>query len=83
MFKLINFGYPYFLLLFLIFPILIIWYIYRNNKGIPTLKISTIDTFNNIKSAGKQKLYHILFALRLLALALLIIVLASPQTNLS
>jgi len=65
--------------LLLLLPIAIIWHILKHSKQTAELKMSSIKGF---KSASRfwTNFRHLLFALRLIALALLITALARPRT---
>lgn len=63
----------------LLLPIAIAWYVFKHNKQSAELKISSIEGFKTTSSFW-SKLRHVLFVLRLLALALLITALARPRT---
>ena len=63
----------------LLIPIAIVWYIFKRNQQTAELKISSLQGFK-VTSSLWSKFRHILFALRLLALALLITALARPRT---
>ncbi|WP_159021985.1 VWA domain-containing protein [Formosa sp. L2A11] len=65
--------------LLLLLPLAIVWYIFKQNKQNAELKMSSIKGFK-VTNSWLPKLKHILFALRLLALALLIMALARPRT---
>lgn len=65
--------------LFLLLPIAILWYIIKYKKQTAELKISSLKGFKATNS-WLPKLKHALFALRLLALALIIMAIARPQT---
>jgi Ca-activated chloride channel family protein len=65
--------------LLLAIPIVIVWYIFTYNKQTAELKISSLKGFK-MASSWLPKLKHGLFALRIIALALLITALARPQT---
>jgi Ca-activated chloride channel family protein len=65
--------------LLLLLPIAIAWYIFKQNKQTTELKISSIEGFKTTSSIW-SKLRHVLFALRLIALGLLITALARPRT---
>ncbi|BAO75355.1 vWA domain-containing protein [Winogradskyella sp. PG-2] len=67
----------FWLLLFL--PIAIVWYVFKHKKQTAELKISSIKGFKTASSIW-SKLRHLLFALRLIALGLLITALARPRT---
>ena len=79
----IEFAYPGFFWLFIIVPLMIGWYIWKNKVLQGTLSMSSTGGF----SSGKKNLYpifrHYGIVLRTLALSLLIVALARPQTALS
>jgi len=64
---------------FLALPLALLWYVLKHKKQTAELKISSIKGFK-IGNSWLPKLKHLLFALRLCALALLILALARPQT---
>ena len=64
---------------FLTIPLAIIWYAFKYKKQTAEFKISSIKGFKT-ESSLLPKFRHILFLLRLIALALLITALARPQT---
>ena len=63
----------------LVLPLVIVWYIFKHNKQTAELKISSLKGFK-LTNSWLPKFKHVLFLLRLLALALLITALARPQT---
>ena len=63
----------------LLLPIALAWYIFKHNKQTAELKISSLKGFK-ITNSFLPKFKHLLFVLRLLALALLITALARPRT---
>ena len=65
--------------LLLALPIALLWYVFKHNKQTAELKISSLKGFK-LTSSWLPKLRHLLFALRLIALGLLITALARPQT---
>ena len=75
----IEFSQPYFFGLMLLIPFLIVWYILTNNRRTASLQISTTAA----KGLGSWKVSfrHVLFVLRMVALAFLITALANPQTK--
>ncbi|MEI7723848.1 MAG: VWA domain-containing protein [Bacteroidota bacterium] len=83
MLKSLTFGNPGFLLLLLVIPMLAGWYFYRRKKYTADLQISTAEGFAQVGRNLKFYVYHGINLLRLLAIALLIIALARPQTSLS
>ncbi|WP_347923426.1 VWA domain-containing protein [Pontimicrobium sp. SW4] len=64
---------------FLVIPLAILWHVFKYKKQTAEFKISSIKGFKTGNSL-LPKFRHILFLLRLVALALLITALARPQT---
>ena len=79
MFEGIEFVNKEFFWLFLLLPLAIVWYVFKRNKQTAELKMSSLKGFK-VTSSWITKLKPIMFVLRLLALALLIMALARPQT---
>lgn len=79
----VTFGNPGFLFLLLVIPALIAWYFYRRRNVVADMRISTAEGFAGVGKNLKFYVLHGLYVLRLLAIALLIIALARPQTSLS
>jgi len=79
MFEGIEFVNKEFFWLLLLLPLAILWYVVKRNKQTAELKMSSLKGFK-VTSSWLTKLKPIMFALRLLALALLIMALARPQT---
>ncbi len=63
----------------LIIPLLILWYVFRQGKNNASLTISSMELFDVRKVSYRHYLRHLLFALRLVAIGLVIVVLARPQ----
>ena len=80
MFKNIIFAHPQFFWLLLLLPLMILWHFFWDKKSKPSVTISSTVAFKRAKSLYNQ-LYHLLFLLRIIAIALLIIALARPQTR--
>lgn len=76
-----QFAHPTYLWLFLIFVPLIAWYVSKQRNAKPSLGISTLSPFAGIGRSWKQYVRHLLFVLRMGAIACLIIILARPQTR--
>ncbi len=72
-----NFANPLVFGLFTLLPLLVFWYVTNNNWQQSTLKVSTTHAFT-VKS-WKNRVRHVPFVLRLLALSCLILALARPQ----
>lgn len=78
----IEFAQPYLLWMLLIIPLMVAWYILHYNKKRVSLTVSSLMWLDaNHKKSLRQYLYHLPFVLRMLAIALLVIVLAKPQSN--
>jgi Ca-activated chloride channel family protein len=76
-----RFADPYFLYFLLIIPILVYYHIARRKPKTATLQYSNLGI---VKSAGKSRwtfYRHVLFGLRIIALAFLILALARPQSG--
>lgn len=75
------FAHPKFLYLLLIIPALVAWYIFHQKDTKASLQISSLKGFSKSNISLKVYLRHIPFVLRLIIIALIIIVLARPQTT--
>ena len=67
-------------LLWALIPI-VAWYVLRQKKMSASLQLSTLKGFAGAPKTWKHYVRHILFVLRVFAIALLIIVLARPQST--
>jgi len=65
--------------LLLLLPLALLWYIFKNKQQTAELKISSLKGFK-ITNSWLPKVKHLLFALRMVALAFLITALARPRT---
>ncbi len=79
MFEGIEFVNKEFFWLLLLLPIAILWYLVKHKKQTAELKISSLKGFK-VTNSWLPKAKHILFVLRLLVLALLIMAIARPQS---
>ena len=80
MFKNIVFANTEFFWLLLLLPLMLLWYWYWNKKSQANVTFSTTIAFKKTKS-WSDALYHLLFVLRMIAIALIVIALARPQTH--
>jgi len=71
---------PDYLYLLLLIPLLVAWYVYRHGKSTAELRFSSLEAFNGFSPSPRVWLRHALFVLRMLALSLLLIALAGPQS---
>lgn len=79
------FGYEfanpeYFWLLLVILP-MVVWYVFKERNSHADLQFSSISFFKTLKRGNQIWLRHVLFALRVLAIAFLIFALARPQSD--
>ena len=79
MFEGIYFANPYYLWLLLALPVVVGWYVFTRKHTQPVLKISSLNGFQQ-KSSFLARLQPLLFFLRILSLALIVMALARPQT---
>lgn len=80
MFKNIVFANPEFFWLLLLLPLMLLWYWFWNKKSQANVTFSTTLAFKKTKS-WSDALYHLLFVLRMIAIALIVVALARPQTH--
>lgn len=83
MLKGVTFANPEFLFLLLLIPLLAFWYYYRRRRYSATVSFPGTRAFDRKGRSIRVILYHGLFVLRMLALSLLIVAFARPQTSLS
>ena len=76
-----TFEYPKILYCLLVLVPLIAWYIYRISRANVTMQISTLVGFSKVKKGVRYYLAHVPFALRCLAIACTIIVVARPRSS--
>ena len=77
----IEFANPRLLWLLLLVPLAILWYILRHKKQEASLQFSDLKGFAQLPKTWKAYLRHLLFAMKMAALALLIVALARPQSS--
>lgn len=75
----VTFENPQWFWLFVLLPLLALWYFWKRHQQSPEVRISSIKGFK-VKQGLLPKLKPLLFVLRLLALALLITAMARPRT---
>jgi Ca-activated chloride channel family protein len=81
MFGFEEFKNPEFLILLVLLIPAIVWYILKHRESEASLQVSTIVGLKRLKRSYKYYLKHALFAARMIAIALLIIALARPQSE--
>lgn len=80
MFSDISFANTYVLYFLLLIPLLSLWYWKKHKKNTPDVTFSSLGIFSGLKPTLKERIKHLPFVLRMIALALLIVALARPQT---
>jgi Ca-activated chloride channel family protein len=78
MFDTFEFVNPEYFWLFLVLPLLLLWYFFKRKQQTATLKISSIKGFKTGKN-WLAKLRPLLFILRLLAVSAIIVAIARPR----
>ncbi|HEX2920572.1 MAG TPA: VWA domain-containing protein [Bacteroidales bacterium] len=76
-----SYDQPLFLYLLLIVPVIVAFYILRQQKANASLRMPGMEPFRNAQKTFRYYLRHVLFAFRVIAISLLIIVLARPQAT--
>jgi len=80
MFGDVTFAYPWMLYFLAIVPLMILWYWRIGRKKFPSVTYSSLNSFRSIPPTWRERLRHAPIALRSVAVALLIIALARPQS---
>ncbi|NJO69520.1 MAG: VWA domain-containing protein [Bacteroidetes bacterium] len=75
-----SFANPLLFLLLIPVAALIAWYFFRNGKIHPTLRVPALDPLK-AQTSWKVRLRHLIYIMRFLALILIVIVLARPQSK--
>jgi Ca-activated chloride channel family protein len=76
----LAFAHPNMLYFLLVIPVLVAWYIFRQKDSRASIQISTLVAFDKAPVSLRVYLRHLPFALRTIALGLIVIVLARPQS---
>jgi len=77
----ITFANPGYLWLLLIIPLMVIFYILRQHKTSPSLTFSSVQRLSDMPKSARFYLRHLLFAFRMIIIAILIIIIARPQST--
>ena len=77
-----TFANPPFLALLALIPVLSYWYFKKRNNRSGTIRYSNVNVAKTVERVSNRRKYrHISFALRMIALALLVIGFARPQSS--
>ena len=77
----IEFAYPAFFYAMILIPLMAAWYIWRGRKGTAPLKLSGFENLDERVGSSRIWLRHVLALLRMSVVALIIVVLARPQSS--
>ncbi len=77
----ITFLHPGYFFLLLLIPAYVAWYVWKQKGLQASLQVSSLKALSNVQPSVRGRLRHILVALRMLALAAIIVVLARPQST--
>lgn len=80
MFGDVTFAYPWILYLLIVVPLMILWYWKKGKASQPSITYSSLKIFSGFPATWKERFRHLPIILRSLAVALLIVALARPQS---
>ncbi len=80
MFSDVTFAYSWVLYFLALIPLMLFWHWWKGVKKQPALRYSSLEYFSELKPTLKERLHPLPVVLRTLAIGLLIIALARPQT---
>ncbi len=79
--KHITFAHPWFFLLLLLVPLMILWQQRGRKTGSPVMRLTTLGGLKLAGGGTRARFRPALFVLRIIAVVMLIIALARPQTS--
>ncbi|MBS1781560.1 MAG: VWA domain-containing protein [Bacteroidetes bacterium] len=79
--KHLSFAYPVFFVLFALIPLMLWWRKKRAQRLDPSLRLSTTDSFSKVTPSWRVRYRFLMPMFRVLALCMLIIALARPQSS--
>lgn len=77
----IEFAYPAFFYGLILVPIMAAWYLWKGKKGSAPLSLSGFENLDETLGSARIRLRHLLAVLRMAVVALLVVVLARPQSS--
>lgn len=81
--KSLSFAYPWVLLLLLLIPLCVLFFLWKNKSSHPTLQVSSDKAFLAGGRSLRTRLHWIPFCLRMIVCSFAIIALSRPQSSLS
>src|SRR3989304_1788152 len=76
----VTFAYPWVLYFLFIIPLLLVWYFLKGRKNYAAVKYSSVKIFKETPVTIRERLKHIPLIFRMIAIGLLIVALARPQS---
>ncbi|RLD53786.1 MAG: aerotolerance regulator BatA [Bacteroidetes bacterium] len=76
-----EFAYPAFFYGLIVLPLMVAWYLWRGRRSTAAMKLSGFENLDERMGSSRIWLRHVLFLLRLAVVALLVVVLARPQSS--
>lgn len=77
----IQFAEKHWFWLFLLLPVMIVWYFIKLKRYEGEVQFSSFDNFKGIKTSLKARLRHLVLVMRLLGVSFIILALARPQSR--
>lgn len=77
----IEFAYPAFFYALVLLPLMVAWYLWKGRRSSGSIRLSGFENLDGRIGTSRIWLRHMLLALRLLVVALIIVVLARPQSS--
>lgn len=77
----IQFAEKHWFWLFLLLPLMLVWYLLKLKKYEGEMRFSSLENFKGIGNSWKARARHITMVLRLLGVSLIIMALARPQSR--
>jgi len=77
----IEFIYPAFFWAMLLIPFMAAWYIWKGRKGTAPMKLSGFENLDERPGSSRVWMRHLLAVLRMAVVALIVVVLARPQSS--
>lgn len=77
----IEFAEKHWFWLFLLLPVMIVWYLIKLKRYEGEVQFSSFDNFQGIKTSLKARLRHLVLVMRLLGVSFIILALARPQSR--
>ena len=77
----IEFAYPAFFYALALIPLMVAWYLWKGRKATAPMKLPGFENLDDRLSSSRVWMRHVLALLRMAVIALIIVVLARPQSS--